>query len=44
MPMRRAICTRWMSVVPPGWTEWDATGNGYGEFNYDFNENGRVVH
>src|SRR2546425_7893402 len=21
MPMRRAICTRWMSVVPPGWTE-----------------------
>jgi N-acetylglucosamine-6-sulfatase len=29
--------------VPPGWTEWDATGNGYGEFNYGLNENGRVV-
>ena len=30
--------------VPPGWTEWDATGNGYGEFNYNTNQNGRVVH
>jgi arylsulfatase A-like enzyme len=30
--------------VPPGWTEWDATGNGYGEFDYRLNENGRVVH
>ncbi|MCU1450266.1 MAG: arylsulfatase [Acidimicrobiales bacterium] len=29
--------------VPPGWTEWDATGNGYGEFNYALNENGHVV-
>lgn len=30
--------------VPPGWDEWDAAGNGYPEFNYDFNENGKTVH
>jgi N-acetylglucosamine-6-sulfatase len=30
--------------VPPGWTEWDGSDNGYDEFNYDLNENGRVVH
>jgi N-acetylglucosamine-6-sulfatase len=30
--------------VPPGWSEWDVAGNGYPEFNYDLNENGRVVH
>ena len=26
--------------VPPGWTEWDVAGNGYGEFDYTLNENG----
>jgi len=30
--------------VPPGWNEWDVTGNGYPEFNYDLNENHQVVH
>jgi len=30
--------------VPPGWNEWDVAGQGYGEFDYDLNENGRVVH
>ncbi|MCF3960264.1 sulfatase family protein [Streptomyces fuscigenes] len=30
--------------VPPGWNEWDAAGNGYPEFNYNLNENGKVVH
>src|SRR5919201_3859597 len=30
--------------VPPGWNEWDVAGNGYPEFNYDLNENGKVVH
>ncbi|MBY8877255.1 sulfatase family protein [Actinacidiphila acidipaludis] len=30
--------------VPPGWSEWDAAGNGYPEFDYDLNENGKVVH
>ncbi|MEU6404238.1 sulfatase [Streptomyces sp. NPDC046985] len=30
--------------VPPGWNEWDTAGNGYPEFNYDLNENGKVVH
>ena len=29
---------------PQGWTEWDVAGNGYPEFNYDLNENGKVVH
>jgi N-acetylglucosamine-6-sulfatase len=29
----------------PGWDEWDVTGNqGYAEFNYNLNENGRIVH
>ena len=28
----------------PGWTEWDVAGNGYPEFNYGLNENGRVEH
>jgi arylsulfatase A-like enzyme len=27
-----------------GWTEWDVAGNGYPEFNYDLNENGKLVH
>lgn len=26
-----------------GWTSWDVAGNGYPEFNYDLNENGKVV-
>ncbi|RKS71135.1 arylsulfatase A-like enzyme [Actinomadura pelletieri DSM 43383] len=30
--------------VPPGWNEWYVAGNGYPEFNYDLNENGRLVH
>ena len=30
--------------MPPGWSEWDVAGNGYAEFNYNLNENGRLVH
>ncbi len=29
--------------IPPGWSEWDVAGNGYPEFNYDLNENGKLV-
>jgi N-acetylglucosamine-6-sulfatase len=29
--------------VPRGWNEWDVAGNGYPEFDYSLNENGRVV-
>ncbi len=29
--------------VPPGWSEWDVAGNGYAEFNYTLNENGKLV-
>jgi N-acetylglucosamine-6-sulfatase len=29
--------------VPPGWNEWDVAGNGYPEFNYNLNQNGRVT-
>jgi N-acetylglucosamine-6-sulfatase len=29
--------------VPPGWSEWDVAGNGYGEFDYQLNQNGRLV-
>lgn len=29
---------------PKGWDEWDVAGNGYPQFNYDLNENGKVVH
>jgi N-acetylglucosamine-6-sulfatase len=28
----------------PGWNDWDVADWGYPEFNYDMNENGRVVH
>jgi N-acetylglucosamine-6-sulfatase len=28
----------------PGWDTWDVADWGYPEFNYDLNENGRVVH
>ncbi|MFD1049464.1 sulfatase-like hydrolase/transferase, partial [Kibdelosporangium lantanae] len=30
--------------VPPGWSEWDVAGNGYPEFDYNLNENHKVVH
>ena len=29
--------------APKGWSEWDVAGNGYGEFNYKVNEDGKVV-
>jgi N-acetylglucosamine-6-sulfatase len=32
------------AYVPPGWNEWDVAGNGYPEFNYNLNENGKIVH
>ena len=28
----------------PGWSRWIVAGNGYPEFNYDFNQDGQVVH
>jgi N-acetylglucosamine-6-sulfatase len=31
------------SNVPKGWNEWDVAGNGYPEFGYTLNENGREV-
>ena len=31
------------SNVPPGWTDWHVGGNGYRNFNYTLNENGREV-
>jgi arylsulfatase A-like enzyme len=30
--------------VPPGWNDWDVAGNGYPEFNYTLNENGKQQH
>jgi N-acetylglucosamine-6-sulfatase len=30
--------------VPKGWNEWDVAGNGYPEFNYNLNENGKLTH
>jgi arylsulfatase A-like enzyme len=30
--------------VPPGWDEWAVAGNGYPEYNYNLNENGKLVH
>lgn len=30
--------------IPPGWNEWDVAGNGYPEFDYNLNENRKVVH
>jgi arylsulfatase A-like enzyme len=30
--------------VPPGWDEWHVAGNGYNEYGYNLNENGRIVH
>ncbi|MGR3932220.1 sulfatase family protein [Streptomyces sp. BRA346] len=29
--------------VPAGWDEWDVAGDGYKEYDYDLNENGKVV-
>jgi N-acetylglucosamine-6-sulfatase len=29
------------SPQPPGWSEWDVAGNGYPEFGYTLNEDGR---
>ena len=29
---------------PPGWDEWDAAGNAYGEFDYNLNQNGQQQH
>ena len=31
------------TYIPPGWTEWDVGGNAYANFDYQLNENGRVV-
>jgi N-acetylglucosamine-6-sulfatase len=28
--------------VPPGWSQWDVAGNGYPEYGYRLNSNGRV--
>ena len=32
------------TYVPPGWSEWDVAGQAYPEFDYNLNENHRVVH
>ncbi|QWF76642.1 sulfatase family protein [Amycolatopsis sp. CA-230715] len=32
------------NYVPPGWNEWDVAGNGYPQYDYDLNENHKVVH
>lgn len=31
------------AYIPPGWTEWYATGLGYREYDYTLNENGSLV-
>src|SRR5207248_2155822 len=31
-------------AIPPGWSDWTGAGDAYAEFNYDLNENGRIVH
>jgi N-acetylglucosamine-6-sulfatase len=33
-----------MHDAAPGWREWDVAGNGYGEFNYDLNQNSTINH
>jgi N-acetylglucosamine-6-sulfatase len=33
-----------MNQASMGWTDWAVAGNGYPEFNYDLNENGKIVH
>lgn len=32
------------TAVPPGWDEWDVAGDGYKQYDYDLNENGKVTH
>jgi len=32
------------TYVPPGWTTWDVAGDGYPEFDYFLNEDGRVAY
>ena len=48
---RTAIMGKYLNLYQPhdppapGWDDWAVTGNqGYGEFNYDLNQNGRLVH
>jgi N-acetylglucosamine-6-sulfatase len=31
----------YLDGVPPGWSEWDVAGNGYPEYGYSLNTNGR---
>ncbi|WP_425840347.1 sulfatase-like hydrolase/transferase [Streptomyces fractus] len=31
------------NYVPPGWDEWNVAGNGYKEYDYTLNQNGRTV-
>jgi N-acetylglucosamine-6-sulfatase len=31
-------------LIPNGWREWYGAGNAYANFNYNLNENGRLVH
>jgi arylsulfatase A-like enzyme len=33
-----------MNQASMGWSDWHVAGNGYPEFDYDLNENGKVVH
>ncbi|MFI0450832.1 sulfatase [Actinomadura sp. 6N118] len=37
-PTKQQGSTR--TYVPPGWTEWQVTGLGYGMYNYNLNSNG----
>jgi arylsulfatase A-like enzyme len=32
------------SYVPPGWTEWNGIGDGYAEYNYWVNHNGKGIY
>ncbi|MBW8485307.1 sulfatase family protein [Actinomadura parmotrematis] len=32
------------TYVPPGWTEWQVTGLGYANYNYNLNGNGVLTH
>ncbi len=33
-----------MTYIPSGWTDWHVGAKAYPEFDYDLNENGRIVH
>jgi arylsulfatase A-like enzyme len=33
-----------MNQASMGWTQWDVAGNGYPEFNYNLNQDGKLVH